>query len=53
MLSMLDAARDESDRTHPVRLVFEPKHLAASTRTSSSTSLLAKTSLETTRRSTW
>jgi topoisomerase-4 subunit A len=25
MLSMLDKARDESDRTHPVRLVFEPK----------------------------
>ena len=25
MLSMLDRARDESDRTHPVRLVFEPK----------------------------
>lgn len=25
MLSMLDKTRDESDRTHPVRLVFEPK----------------------------
>ncbi|HWA12293.1 MAG TPA: DNA topoisomerase IV subunit A [Burkholderiales bacterium] len=25
MLSMLDKARDESDRTHPVRLVFEPR----------------------------
>jgi topoisomerase-4 subunit A len=25
MLSMLDRARDESDRTHPVRLVLEPK----------------------------
>ena len=25
MLSMLDKARDESDRTHPVRLVLEPK----------------------------
>lgn len=25
MLSLLDRARDESDRTHPVRLVFEPK----------------------------
>jgi topoisomerase-4 subunit A len=25
MLSMLDKARDESDRAHPVRLVFEPK----------------------------
>jgi len=25
MLSMLDKARDESDRSHPVRLVFEPK----------------------------
>lgn len=25
LLSMLDKARDESDRTHPVRLVLEPK----------------------------
>jgi topoisomerase-4 subunit A len=25
MLSLLDRARDESDRAHPVRLVFEPK----------------------------
>ena len=25
MLSMLDKARDESDRVHPVRLVFEPR----------------------------
>jgi len=25
VLSMLDRARDESDRVHPVRLVFEPK----------------------------
>ncbi|MCL4801977.1 MAG: DNA topoisomerase IV subunit A [Burkholderiales bacterium] len=25
MLAMLDRARDESDRSHPVRLVFEPK----------------------------
>jgi topoisomerase-4 subunit A len=25
VLSMLDKARDESDRAHPVRLVFEPK----------------------------
>ncbi len=25
MLSLLDRARDESDRVHPVRLVFEPK----------------------------
>ncbi len=25
MLSLLDKARDESDRSHPVRMVFEPK----------------------------
>ena len=25
VLSMLEKARDESDRTHPVRLVFEPR----------------------------
>jgi topoisomerase-4 subunit A len=46
MLSMLDKARDESDRTHPVRLVFEPK----SSRLDESefvNMLLAKTSMET------
>ncbi|MCU0868772.1 MAG: DNA topoisomerase IV subunit A [Burkholderiales bacterium] len=45
MLSLLDRARDESDRTHPVRLVFEPK----SSRTDEQEFahlLLAKTSLE-------
>jgi len=46
MLSMLDRARDESDRTHPVRLVFEPK----SSRLDENefvNLMLAKTSLET------
>jgi topoisomerase IV subunit A len=46
MLSMLDKARDESDRTHPVRLVFEPK----SSRIDENefvNLLLAKTSMET------
>lgn len=46
VLSMLDRARDESDRAHPVRLVFEPK----SSRTDENefvNLLLAKTSLET------
>ena len=46
MLSMLDRARDESDRTHPVRLVFEPK----SSRLDENefvNLLLAKTSMET------
>jgi topoisomerase-4 subunit A len=46
MLSMLDRARDESDRAHPVRLVFEPK----TSRIDESEFvrlLLAKTSLET------
>lgn len=46
MLSMLDKARDESDRTHPVRLVFEPK----SSRIDENdfvNLLLTKTSLET------
>ena len=45
-LSLLDRARDESDRTHPVRLVFEPK----SSRIDESdfvNLLLAKTSMET------
>lgn len=44
-LSMLDKARDESDRSHPVRLVFEPR----SSRIDESefaNLLLAKTSLE-------
>ncbi|MBE0614356.1 MAG: DNA topoisomerase IV subunit A [Burkholderiales bacterium] len=46
MLAMLDRARDESDRTHPVRLVFEPK----SSRLDENefvNLLLAKTSMET------
>ena len=46
MLSMLDKARDESDRAHPVRLVFEPK----SSRIDENdflNLLLAKTSMET------
>ncbi len=46
MLSMLDRARDESDRQHPVRLVFEPK----SSRTDPDEFvrlLLARTSMET------
>ena len=46
MLSMLDRARDESDRSHPVRLVFEPK----SSRLDENefvNLLLAKTSMET------
>ena len=45
MLSMLDKARDESDRNHPVRLVFEPK----SSRIDENefvNLLLAKTSME-------
>ena len=46
LLAMLEKARDESDRTHPVRLVFEPR----SSRVSEDdfcNLLLAKTSLET------
>ena len=46
LLSMLERARDESDRTHPVRLVFEPR----SSRQSEDEFLqllLAKTSMET------
>jgi topoisomerase IV subunit A len=46
MLSMLDRARDESDRTHPVRLVFEPK-TSRIDETEFGNLLLAKTSLET------
>jgi topoisomerase-4 subunit A len=46
MLSMLDRARDESDRTHPVRLVFEPK-TSRIDEDEFSQLLLAKTSLET------
>jgi topoisomerase-4 subunit A len=45
MLSMLDKARDESDRTHPVRLVFEPKSSRID-ETEFTNLLLAKTSLE-------
>jgi topoisomerase-4 subunit A len=45
MLSMLDKARDESDRTHPVRLVFEPK-TSRIDETEFVNLLLAKTSLE-------
>ena len=46
MLSMLDKARDESDRTHPVRLVFEPKSSRIDEQEFVNL-LLAKTSLET------
>ena len=46
MLSMLDRERDESDRTHPVRLVFEPKSSKID-ETEFVNLLLAKTSLET------
>jgi len=46
MLSMLDRERDESDRTHPVRLVFEPKTSRVD-ETEFVNLLLAKTSLET------
>src|SRR3954469_9372484 len=45
MLSMLDKARDESDRTHPVRLVFEPK-TSRIDETEFVNLLLAKTSME-------
>ena len=48
MLSMLDKERDESDRTHPVRLVFEPK-TSRIDETEFVNLLLAKTSLETQR----
>jgi topoisomerase IV subunit A len=46
MLSMLDRARDESDRSHPVRLVFEPK-TSKIDETEFVNLLLTKTSLET------
>jgi len=46
VLSMLDKARDESDRVHPVRLVFEPKSSRVD-ETEFVNLLLAKTSLET------
>jgi len=46
VLSMLDKARDESDRQHPVRLVFEPK-TSRIDETEFVNLLLAKTSLET------
>ena len=46
MLSMLDKMRDESDRLHPVRLVFEPK-TSKIDETEFVNLLLAKTSLET------
>lgn len=45
MLSMLDKARDESDRTHPVRLVFEPK-TSKIDETDFVNMLLAKTGME-------
>jgi topoisomerase-4 subunit A len=45
MLSMLDKARDESDRTHPVRLVLEPK-TSKIDEAEFVNLLLAKTSLE-------
>jgi topoisomerase-4 subunit A len=45
MLSMLDRARDESDRQHPVRLVFEPK-TSRIDETEFVNLLLAKTSME-------
>ncbi|MFM9885217.1 MAG: DNA topoisomerase IV subunit A [Burkholderiales bacterium] len=45
MLSMLDRARDESDRTHPVRLVFEPK-TSKIDETEFVNLLLAKTGME-------
>jgi len=46
LLSMLDKQRDESDRTHPVRLVFEPK-TSKIDENEFVNLLLAKTSLET------
>ena len=46
MLAMLDKARDESDRAHPVRLVFEPR-TSKIDETEFINLLLAKTSLET------
>jgi len=46
MLSMLDKARDESDRANPVRLVFEPKTSRVD-QDDFINLLLAKTSMET------
>ena len=46
MLAMLDAVRDESDRTHPVRIVFEPK-TSKINEDEFVNLLLAKTSMET------
>ncbi|MCW5619718.1 MAG: DNA topoisomerase IV subunit A, partial [Burkholderiales bacterium] len=46
MLSMLEKARDESDRTHPVRLVFEPRTSKVEENDFVNL-LLAKTSMET------
>ncbi|HLU76654.1 MAG TPA: DNA topoisomerase IV subunit A [Burkholderiales bacterium] len=46
MLSMLDKARDESDRANPVRLVFEPK-TSKINEDDFVNLLLAKTSMET------
>jgi len=46
VLSMLDRVRDESDRVHPVRLVFEPKSSRID-ETEFVNLLLAKTSMET------
>lgn len=45
MLSMLEKARDESDRQHPVRLVFEPRTSKVD-ETEFVNLLLAKTSME-------
>ncbi|HZR01568.1 MAG TPA: DNA topoisomerase IV subunit A [Burkholderiales bacterium] len=46
MLSMLEKARDESDRQHPVRLVFEPR-TSKIDESEFVNLLLAKTSMET------
>ena len=46
VLSMLERMRDESDRTHPVRLVFEPR-TSKIDEDEFANLLLAKTSLET------
>jgi len=46
VLSMLEKARDESDRTHPVRLVFEPRSSRQNEQEFINL-LLAKTSMET------
>jgi topoisomerase-4 subunit A len=52
MLSVLDAVRDESGKDAPVRLVFEPKSKNTEQQDFIQT-LLAHTSLESARRSTW